>query len=96
MANDELEYLKSLVTALNSKIDALENKAKSAVSNATGTAKATFEPAKELRMILVGPPGAGASLNSPNFSSNPGSLETGARVISARRRTASSFYEVLS
>lgn len=61
MANDELSYLKSLVNALNAKIDALENKAKSAVDNVTESTKSVFEPAKELRMILVGPPGAGMS-----------------------------------
>jgi len=59
MANDELSYLKSLVTALQAKIDALENKTKTTVGNVTESTKAVFEPAKELRMILVGPPGAG-------------------------------------
>lgn len=56
MANDELSYLKSLVSALNAKIEALETKAKDTASDA----KKAFQPAKELRMILVGPPGAGA------------------------------------
>jgi adenylate kinase len=49
---DELSYLKSLVQQLNQKIDDLEKKAKSAVAKAT-------QPPRELRMILVGPPGAG-------------------------------------
>ena len=59
MANDELSYLKSLITALQAKVDALENKTKTTVGNVTESTKAVFEPAKELRMILVGPPGAG-------------------------------------
>lgn len=63
MANDELSYLKSLVTALNAKIEALEGKAKDAVSDA----KKTFEPSKELRMILVGPPGAGACCSTTHY-----------------------------
>ena len=49
---DELEYLKSLVTQLNEKIHALEAKAKGAVTKPQ-------TPAQQLRTILVGPPGAG-------------------------------------
>ena len=48
--SNELEYLKSLVAQLNDKIHTLEAKAKDAV---------TPTPAQQLRMILVGPPGAG-------------------------------------
>jgi len=52
--SDELEYLKDLVRQLNDKIHSLEQKAKSALpSHAT--------PAEQLRMILIGPPGAGMS-----------------------------------
>lgn len=58
--SNELEYLKSLVSQLNAKIDKLEGKTKSVVENVTDAVKKPFEPAKELRMILVGPPGAGA------------------------------------
>lgn len=54
MAQDELEYLKSLVSQLNEKIHALEQKAKAAIAPKT--------PAQQLRTILVGPPGAGTSL----------------------------------
>ena len=50
--SDELNYLKSLVEQLNQKIKSLEEKAKGAVAAPT--------PAQQLRMILVGPPGAGA------------------------------------
>lgn len=63
MANDEISYLKSLVAALQAKIDALENKAKGTVGNVTESTRAAFEPGRELRMILVGPPGAGAYLS---------------------------------
>ena len=54
-ASDELEYLKSLVEQLNSKIRALEQKAKDQVKPKT--------PAQQLRTILVGPPGAGKYLS---------------------------------
>ena len=51
---DELEYLKSLVAQLNDKIHSLEAKAKAAAAGPK-------TPAQQLRAILVGPPGAGAS-----------------------------------
>lgn len=51
---DELAYLKSLVNQLNDKIKTLEDKAKTAVTGPT--------PAQQLRMILVGPPGAGEQI----------------------------------
>lgn len=47
---DELAYLKGLVSQLNDKIRNLEEKAKA-------IAKPT--PAQQLRTILIGPPGAG-------------------------------------
>lgn len=50
--SDELEYLKSLVTQLNDKIQALEQKTEAAVTPAK-------TPAQTLRTILIGPPGAG-------------------------------------
>lgn len=50
--SDELEYLKTLVSQLNAKIKALEDKSKDAVTRKT--------PAQQLRTILMGPPGAGA------------------------------------
>lgn len=52
MAESELDYLKSLVAQLNSKIAALEAKAKGPAEPKT--------PAQQLRTILIGPPGAGA------------------------------------
>jgi adenylate kinase len=48
--NEEIQYLKSLVSQLNDKISALEAKPKPPKS-----------PARQLRTILLGPPGAGAS-----------------------------------
>lgn len=52
----ELEYLKRLVGQLNDKIHELEGKAVSAVKGV----KDSITPHEQLRMILVGPPGAGA------------------------------------
>ena len=49
-SSDELKYLKSLVEQLNEKIKTLEAKAKNVMSPT---------PAQQLRMILIGPPGAG-------------------------------------
>jgi len=53
--SDELGYLKDLVRQLNDKIGVLEQKAKDALPGSTPT------PAQQLRLILVGPPGAGGS-----------------------------------
>ncbi len=50
-ASDELEYLKSLVSQLNEKIVALEAKAKTPTSPKS--------PARQLRTVFIGPPGAG-------------------------------------
>jgi hypothetical protein len=51
--SEELEYLKSLVSQLNEKIRALEDKAKNALSLGKG------QQEQQLRTILMGPPGAG-------------------------------------
>ena len=59
-ASDELEYLKSLVSQLNDKIAALEKRAKPATPPKS--------PARQLRAILIGPPGAGASFLNLVFS----------------------------
>ena len=53
--SDELNHLKDLVRQLNDKIRALEDVAARAPPPAP-------TPAQQLRLILVGPPGAGAWL----------------------------------
>ena len=53
-ASEELEYLKSLVSQLNAKIDALEKVPKIPTPPT---------PAQQLRTILLGPPGAGILLS---------------------------------
>jgi len=54
----EIDYLKSLVSALNEKIKALEAKALATV---------TPKPTDQLRTILVGPPGAGKGTAAPSI-----------------------------
>jgi len=73
---DELAYLKSLVSQLNAKIEALEGKTKSGAKSVVDAAsraasdvqsRLPVSPGKSLRMILMGPPGAGKGTQAPTI-----------------------------
>ena len=69
-SNPQLDHLKSLVSQLQEKIAKLEGQANAAAGSAIETAKeaghelkekvlGAATPAQHLRMVLMGPPGAG-------------------------------------
>lgn len=65
-SSTELSYLKSLVSQLNEKISQLESKTSSALSSLTG-GLGGGSGQEGVRMILIGPPGAGKGTQAPKI-----------------------------
>lgn len=97
-APSQLDHLKSLVSQLQAKIEKLESAASSTAKGAADSAKGAIDsvkeslsPAQHLRIVLMGPPGAGKCQRSQLQDSWASSLEVnttregGAEGVGERR-----------